>query len=187
MKGSVGGERLKYPISLSNLLLVIQIRPLRLACRTKTPVENDSLQLEPGRKTGLAGGTGSGKASPFALRCGESHQGSGDLETRHALVLARRECQVGMAIVSHRRDRLTRERAARSEAAPSCCRICSSLGQGLQRRSTKRCFGGSSCTNCWRPRLANQSGAVVGNRRPSIAKTNQRYSNNQLDSLVGAF
>ncbi|MCB1910330.1 MAG: hypothetical protein KDG53_00550 [Rhodocyclaceae bacterium] len=185
MKGSVGGERLKYPISLSNLLLVIQIRPLRLARRTKIPVKDASLPLDPGWTIGLTGG--SGKASPFALRCGESHQGSGDLETRHALVLARRECQVGMAIVSHRRDRLTRERAARSEAAPSCCRICSSLGQGLQRRSTKRRFGGSGCTNCWRPRLANESGTVVGNRRPSIAKTNQRYSNNQLDSLVGAF
>ena len=180
MKGSVGGERLKYPISLSNLLLVIQIRPLRLARRTKIPVKDASLPLDPGWTIGLTGG--SGKASPFALRCGESHQGSGDLETRHALVLARPECQVGMVIVSHHRDRLTRERAARAEAAPSCCRICAaSLGQGLQRRSTKRPFGGSSCTNCRRPRLANQPGAVVGDRRPSIAKTNQRYSNNQLD------
>lgn len=68
MKGSVGGERLKYPISLQNLLLVIEIRPLRLVRRTKTPVKNDSLQLEPGRKIGLAGGAGSGKASRFALR-----------------------------------------------------------------------------------------------------------------------
>ena len=88
---AAGGGRLKYPISLSNLLLVIQIRPLRLARRTKIPVKDASLPLDPGWTIGLTGG--SGKASP--LRCGAVSRTRAAAISRRAMHLCWRDVNPG--------------------------------------------------------------------------------------------
>lgn len=59
---------------------MILLRTLSYGRSASLLVEDASLQLHPGWKTGLVGANGCGKSSFFALLRGELHQESGDLE-----------------------------------------------------------------------------------------------------------